>query len=72
MKEKSIYIGFFTYAGYNKLIIEATEEDCWKAMKKEYYKWRKGYEGHYTFKYATEYFGYSVEKATTGTMIDYN
>jgi len=68
---KSVWIGFFTYAGYDKLIIEATKEDCWKAMKREYYQWRKGWNGDKTWKEAKEYFGYNVIHASVGEAIEY-
>ena len=68
---KEIYIGFFEYAGYDLCVVETTEEKCWKAMKAEYYKWRKGYNGSMTFKYAVEYFGYRVEKTEFGKIVRY-
>ena len=66
-----MYIGFFTYAGYDRLIIESSEEACWKAMKKEYYLWKTGWNGHLTWSEAKDYFGYTVQKATTGDIIEY-
>lgn len=74
MKKTTVYIGFFTYAGYDRLIISDTEENCWKAMKKEYYAWRKHWGSNpyfHTFEEAKDWFGYTVQEATTGTIIEY-
>ena len=70
-KEK-IYIGFFTFAGYDQLIIAPTEEECWERMKKTYFKWRKSYNGSRTWEDAKDYFGYRVIDAdANGDVIEY-
>ena len=69
-----VFIGFFTFAGYDRLIIEDTEDKCWNSMKKEYYKWRKEYGQNpyfYTFKEAIEWFGYRVLHVNVGEIIEY-
>ena len=55
-----VYVGFFTFAGYDKIVVEETKEKAWKRMKKEYFKWRKEYGEHRTWKDAIDYFGYRV------------
>ena len=68
---KVVFIGFFTFAGYDYLIIEDTEEKAWKSMKREYFKWRKKYDGHRTWKDAVDYFGYRVLHVNVGEVIEY-
>ena len=72
MKNTTVYVGFIGYAGYSQLVVAESEEECWKAMKKEYYKWRKTYNGHRTFKEAIEYFGYYVDVFRMGEIRVYS
>jgi hypothetical protein len=72
--KQAIYIGFYTFAGYDHLMIANTEDECWKMMKRKYYEDRSIWGANprfHTFKSATEYFGWHVEKASTGTTLMY-
>ena len=73
-RRKFVYVGWFTYAGYEKVIVADSEELAWKEMKKEYYQWRKAYGSSpyfHTFKEAIEWFGYRVNKEEMNTMFEW-
>lgn len=72
MNEPKIFIGFFTYARYDHLIIDSTEAKVWATMKKEYYKWKKQNDQETrTFAQAKDYFEWTVDQTTFGKMIEY-
>jgi len=69
-----VYIGFFTFAGYDRLIVANTEARAWRMMKKEYYKWKKtyGYNPYFTtFNEARDWFGYRVVKMKVNSIIEH-
>jgi len=72
MNKPKIYIGFFTYARYDHLIIDSTEAKVWTAMRKKYYEWkRQNEQERRTFAEAKDYFGWNVDQATYGSIIEY-
>jgi hypothetical protein len=65
MNRKYVYIGIMPdIGGYGINVVSLTEEGAMKALKSEYYSWRKSLGSTMTFKDACEYFGGGVDKIT--------
>jgi hypothetical protein len=65
MNRKYVYIGQMPdIGGYGINVVSLTEEGAMKALKSEYYSWRKSLKSDRTFKDACEYFGGGVDKIT--------
>jgi len=60
--------------GYGIMVLECTEEDARKSLKKHFYAFRKSYGNHYmhsylkTFERAFEYFGGAIVPIESGKM----
>ena len=54
--------------GYGLIVVDKTEELALKALKKEYYKWRKFRNGHHTFKQAYENWSGRSERIELGKV----
>jgi hypothetical protein len=65
MNRKYVYIGIMPdIGGYGINVVSLTEEGAMKALKSEYYSWKKSLNSDRTFKDALEWFGGGVDKIT--------
>ena len=74
---KKQFIGFYRIGGYDYIVVDETEDLCWKAMKREFFEWRKHNKKYFweswmeSFDKAKEWFGWNVQELEKGKMIEH-
>ena len=74
-QETKLFVGKIEgFCGYGLLVVETSEDKAMKALKKEYYQWRKASGGSFgiydmdTFDRCLEYFGGGVFEIEIGLV----
>jgi len=52
--------------GYGIMVLESSEAEAKKSLRKFYLEWKKAYDFHMTFPKAFEYFGGAIVQVETG------